>query len=174
MSKFQVFIHALRPSCRSKERKLLRHYFQISYGSGNKRRLHPWPRPCGRHPLSFQAPEAVLGLAGLAAGAVSVKRRRQSQRRMRLYRSKRRLERLEEGVRELPKSIIDIMPAGSRRTIYPALVKLILLANDAALKGYAVEEPEWLTKVRQYYALLGPATSPPKTLVVSDYEAVKL
>jgi len=124
--------------------------------------------------LAFQAPEAVLGLVGLAAGAASVKRRKRPQRRMRLYRSRRRLEKLEEGVRELPKNIIDIVPAGSRRGIHPELVRLILLTNDAALKGYAVEEPEWLTKVRQYYTLLGPATSPSKTLVVSEHEVVEL
>jgi len=125
--------------------------------------------------LSFQAPEAVLGLAGLAAGAVSIRRqRRQRQRRLRLYRSRRRLEKLEEGVRELPKNIIDVVPAGSKRGIHPELVRLILLSNDAALKGYAVEEPEWLATLRQYYALLGPAVSPSKTLVVSEHEVVEL
>jgi len=124
--------------------------------------------------LAFQTPEAVLGLTGLGAGIVSVKRRRRSQRRLRLYRSTRRLEKLEEGVRELPKNIIDIVPAGSRRAIHPELVKLILLTNDAALKGYAVEEPKWLSTLRQYYALLGPTISPSKTLIVSEHEVVEL
>jgi len=125
--------------------------------------------------LSFQAPEAVLGLAGLAAGAVTIKRKRGArQRRLKLYRSRRRLEKLEEGVRDIPKDIVDIVPAGSRRGIHPKLVSLILLANDAALKGYAVEEPEWLSRVRQYYALLGPASAPSKTLVVSEHEVSEL
>lgn len=125
--------------------------------------------------LAFQTPEVVLGLAGLAAGTVSIKRQKRAQKRqLKLYRSRRRLERLEEGVRDLPKNIIDIVPAGSRRSIHPEVVKLILLANDAALKGYAVEEPEWFATLRQYYALLGPATSPPKTLIVSEHEVVEL
>jgi len=123
--------------------------------------------------LSFQAPEAVLGLTGLAVWSVSIKRRKKArQRRLRLYRSKRRLEKLEEGVKEVPKAILDIVPAGSKRGIHPELVKLILLTNDAALKGYAVEEPEWLTTLRQYYALLGPSVSPNKTLIVSEHEVV--
>jgi len=124
--------------------------------------------------LAFRAPEAVLGLAGLAAGIASVKRRRRPQSRAKLYRSKRRLERLEEGVRELPKNVIDVVPAGSRRAIHPELVKLIMLADGAALKGYAVEEPEWLSRVRQYYALLGPVASPTKALVISEHEVAEL
>jgi len=124
--------------------------------------------------LSFQTPEAVLGLVGLAAEAVSVKKQRKPQKRLKLYRSRRRLEKLEEGVRELPKNIIDIVPAGSKRAIHPELVRLILLTNDAALKGYAVEEPEWLVTLRQYYTLVGPAVSLSKTLVVSEHEVVEL
>mgnify|MGYP001772490562 CR=1 FL=1 len=124
--------------------------------------------------LSFQAPEAVLGLTGLAAGTVSIKRRMRPQRRLRLYRSKKRLEKLEEGARELPKNIVDIVPAGSKRGIHPELMRLILLTNDAALKGYAVKEPEWLATLRQYYTLLGSAASPSKTLVVSEHEVVEL
>jgi len=124
--------------------------------------------------LAFQAPEAVLGLTGLAAGAVAVRRRRRAQRPLKLYRSRRRLEKLEEGVREIPKNIIDIVPAGSKRAIHPELVRLILLSSDAALKGYAVEEPEWFALLRQYYTLVGPAVSPSKTLVVSEHEVVEL
>jgi len=124
--------------------------------------------------LAFQAPEAVLGLTGLAAGAVAVRRQRRTQRLLKLYRSRRRLERLEEGVREIPKNIIDVVPAGSRRAIHPELVRLILLSNDAALKGYTVEEPEWFTLLRQYYVLLGPAALPQKALIVSEHEVVEL
>jgi len=124
--------------------------------------------------LAFQTPEVVLGLCGLAAGTVTIKRQRRAQRLLKLYRSRRRLERLEEGVREIPKNIVDIVPAGSRRGIHPELVRLILLSSDAALKGYAVEEPEWLTILRQYYMLVGSAVSPSKTLVVSEHEVVEL
>jgi len=125
--------------------------------------------------LSFQAPEAVLGLVGLAAGSISIKRGRSTrQRRVRLYRSRKRLEKLEEGVREVPKNVLDIVPVGSKRGIHPKIVELILLSNDATIKGYAVEEPEWLSIVRQYYTLLGPASTPSKTLVVSEHEVVNL
>ncbi|MGC9119452.1 MAG: secretion system protein, partial [Thermoproteus sp.] len=68
----------------------------------------------------FNAPGAVLGLMGLAVAGVKIVRAPKVAARARLvrrtYRSRRRLEELEEMTRSLSRvHIIDVVPAGSRR-----------------------------------------------------------
>jgi len=117
-----------------------------------------------------------LGLLGLATSMVKVARysRRVVSGRIRTYIARRRLARLEESVRTLPEKIIDIVPAGSRRAVHPLVVQMVAIANEAYIKGYAVEEPEWLSTVRHYLATLGPEAYADKTKVISEHEVVEL
>jgi len=117
-----------------------------------------------------------LGLLGLATSIVKVAKysRRVVGSRVKTYIARRRLAKLEESVRTLPENIIDIVPAGSRRAVHPLVVQMVSIANEAYMKGYAVEEPEWLSTVRHYLAALGPEASADKTKVISEHEVVEL
>jgi len=117
-----------------------------------------------------------LGLLGLATSTVKVAKysRRVVSGRIKTYIARRRLARLEESVRTLPENIIDVVPAGSRRAIHPLVVQMVAIANEAYMKGYAVEEPEWLSTVRLYLATLGPESNADKTKVISEHEVVEL
>jgi len=117
-----------------------------------------------------------LGLLGLSTAAIKIGRagKRVVERRVRVYRSQRRLAGLEEAVRTLPENIIDVIPAGSMRMIHPKIVWLVSLINDAYSKGYVVDEPRWFRTVRQYLAAVGPQYTADKTKVVSEYEIVDL
>jgi hypothetical protein len=121
-------------------------------------------------------PAISLGLLGLSVAAVKIGRagKRMVERKIRTYRSKRRLTKLEEAVRTLPDNILDVIPAGSVRAIHPKIVKLISLMNDAYSKGYSVEEPDWFRVVRQYLASVGPHYVADKTKVVSEHEIIDL
>ncbi|MEM4494021.1 MAG: hypothetical protein QXJ71_09770 [Pyrobaculum sp.] len=121
-------------------------------------------------------PTISLGLLGLITSAVRIGRagKRVVERRIRTYRAGRRLKSLEEAARSIPENIVDIIPAGSTRMIHPKIVELVTLVNNAAVKGYAVEEPPWFKAVEQYMAIIGPQVSATKTKVVSEYEVVDL
>jgi len=124
----------------------------------------------------LQMPVISLGLLGLSVAAMKIGKasKRVVEREIRIYRSRRRLTKLEEAVKTLPDNIIDVIPAGSVRAIHPKIVKLVSLTNDAYSKGYTIEEPGWFRVVRQYLASVGPHYVADKTKVVSEYEIVDL
>jgi hypothetical protein len=128
--------------------------------------------------LSFlmKMPAVSLSLLGLSVAAVKIGRagKRAVERRMRTYRSRRRLTKLEEAVRTLPENIIDVIPAGAVRAVHPKIVGLVSLINDAYSKGYTVDEPSWFRTVRQYLAAVGPQYTADRTKVVSEYEIAEL
>jgi len=128
--------------------------------------------------LSFltKMPTISLGLLGLSVAVVRIGRagKRAVERRIRIYRSRGRLTKLEEAVRTLPDNIIDVIPAGAVRAVHPKIVGLVSLINDAYSKGYTVEEPSWFRTVRQYLAAVGPQHTADRTKVVSEYEIVDL
>jgi len=128
--------------------------------------------------LSFlmKMPAVSLGLLGLSVAAVKIGRagKRAVERRIRTYRSRRRLTKLEEAVRTLPENIIDVIPAGAVRAVHPKIVGLVSLINDAYSKGYTVDEPSWFRTVRQYLAAVGPQYTADRTKVVSEYEIAEL
>ena len=127
--------------------------------------------------LSFlmKMPAVSLGLLGLSVAAVKIRAgKRAVERRMRTYRSRRRLTKLEEAVRTLPENIIDVIPAGAVRAVHPKIVGLVSLINDAYSKGYTVDEPSWFRTVRQYLAAVGPQYTADRTNVVSEYEIAEL
>jgi hypothetical protein len=121
-------------------------------------------------------PAILLGLLGLSVAVVKIgkARKRVVEREIRIYRSRRRLRKLEEAVRALPDNILDVIPAGSVRAIHPKIVELISLMNDAHSKGYSVEEPGWFKIVRQYLASVGPRYAADRTKVLSEYEIIDL
>ncbi|ACB38987.1 hypothetical protein [Pyrobaculum neutrophilum] len=121
-------------------------------------------------------PAVVLGLVGLSTAAVKMGRagKRVVERKVRTYRSRRRLAGLEESVRAIPENILDVVPAGSVRAIHPKIVGLVALINDAYSKGYTVEEPAWFKVVRQYLASVGPQYTADRAKVISEYEVVEL
>jgi hypothetical protein len=124
----------------------------------------------------LQMPAISLGLLGLSVAAVKIGKagKRVVERKIRIYRSRRRLTKLEEDVKTLPDNILDVIPAGSVRAIHPKIVELISLTNDAYSKGYSVEEPSWFKTVRQYLASVGPRYAADKTKVLSEYEIMDL
>jgi hypothetical protein len=124
----------------------------------------------------LQMPAISLGVLGLSVAAVKIGKagRRVVERKIRIYRSRRRLTKLEEDVKTLPDNILDVIPTGSVRAIHPKIVELISLTNDAYSKGYSVEEPSWFKTVRQYLASVGPRYAADKTKVLSEYEIMDL
>ncbi len=128
--------------------------------------------------LSFlmKMPAISLGLLGLSVAAVKIGRagKRAVEMRIRTYRSRKRLTKLEEAVRTLPENIIDVIPAGAERAVHPKIVGLVSLINDAYSKGYTVDEPDWFRTVRQYLAAVGPQFTADRTKVVSEYEIIDL
>jgi ABC-type siderophore export system fused ATPase/permease subunit len=117
-----------------------------------------------------------LGLLGLAVATVriGIAGKRVVEHRIKTYRSRRRLSKLEESVKTVPENIVDVIPAGSVRSIHPWIVNLVTLVNNAYAKGYAVEEPSWFRIVRQYLATVGPQFSADRTKVLSEYEITEL
>ncbi|MGC8972613.1 MAG: secretion system protein [Thermoproteus sp.] len=128
----------------------------------------------------FNAPGAVLGLVGLAVAGVKIVRAPKVAARARqlvrhTYRSRRRLEELEEMARSLSRvHIIDVVPAGSRRAIHPKVIQLLEIADKAREQGYQVAEPTWLREVRLYRRLLGSEFAPDEPTIVSDTEVFTL
>lgn len=120
-------------------------------------------------------PVVVLSLVGLSLAAVKISREGgKVVRRIRTYRSRRRLSKLDEVVKTLPQNIIDVVPAGSRRVIHPKIMAILSLVNEAYSKGYIVEEPNWFRDVRQYLASVGPNFAPERTKIISEYEIADL
>lgn len=126
--------------------------------------------------LLLNAPIAVLGLLGLAVAAYRVISRPQIKRpAMRTYRSRRRLEELEEMTRNLARiHIVDVVPAGSKRALHPKIVEMIEVADRAYSLGYHVEEPGWLKDARLYRRLLGSQFVPDEDVVVGETEVFPL
>jgi hypothetical protein len=117
-----------------------------------------------------------LGVLGLvtAVAKISTAGKRIIERRIKTYKSRKRLGKLEELVKTLPENIVDVIPAGSVRCIHPRIVSLVTFVNNAYARGYAVEEPGWFRIVRQYLATVGPQFSADRTKVLSEYEIVEL
>jgi hypothetical protein len=127
----------------------------------------------------FNAPGAVLGLAGLVVAGVKILRApkvaARARRLVRTYRSRRRLEELSEMARSLSRvHIVDVVPAGSRRAVHAKVIQLMDIADRAAQQGYRVDEPQWLKDVRLYRRLLGSEFSSDETTIVSDVEVFTL
>ncbi|MEM4438557.1 MAG: hypothetical protein QW680_07975 [Pyrobaculum sp.] len=121
-------------------------------------------------------PATVLGLLGLAVAAVKIGRagKKVVERKIVTYRSRRRLKKLEEAVKTLPENILDVVPRGGVRSIHPNIVNLVVLINNAYVKGYTIEEPSWFREVRRYLATVGPNFVADKTKILSEYEIVDL
>lgn len=118
----------------------------------------------------------VLGLLGLATAAIKIGRagKRVVEKKIRTYRSSRRLKRLEESIKTLPENIVDVVPPGGVRSIHPHIVGLVAMVNNAYSKGYVVEEPTWFRSVRQYLAAVGPNFVADRAKVLGEYEIVDL
>ncbi|ABL88244.1 conserved hypothetical protein [Pyrobaculum islandicum DSM 4184] len=121
-------------------------------------------------------PLVTLGLLGLSTAVVRMGKASKQivQKRIRTYKSLRRLSKLEESVKTLPENIIDVIPAGAVRAVHPKIASLISLVNDAYSKGYTVEEPHWFKIIRQYLATVGPLYTADRTKIISEYEVIDL
>ncbi|CCC81551.1 hypothetical protein [Thermoproteus tenax] len=126
--------------------------------------------------ILFNAPAAVLGLLGLTVAAVRIIRRPELRTwRQRIYRSRRRLEELEEMTKQLSRiHIMDLVPAGSKRAIHPKLVELVDMADKATSLGYQVSEPQWLKILRTYRRLLGSQFEAEATTIVGETDVFEL
>ncbi len=124
----------------------------------------------------LSAPAALLGLLGLSTAAYRVvKISRSRGLRSLVYRSRRRLQELEEMTRSLARvNILDVIPAGSRRAIHPKILELIDTAERARELGYKVEEPGWLRDAEVYRRLLGYQFVSSEITVVTDTEVFEL
>lgn len=128
--------------------------------------------------ISFllNAPAALLGLLGLSTAAYRVVKISSLRApRIRIYRSRRRLQELEEMTRSLARvNILDVVPAGSKRALHPKIVEMIEIAERARSLGYRVEEPGWLKDARTYRRLLGSQFVSDEDTVVGETEVFAL
>lgn len=125
--------------------------------------------------ILLSIPSVVLGLLGLSAGAVRTLRRPELRTwRPRMYKSRRRLAALEEMARRLPARIIDVVPAGSSRSIHPKLLEIMGTVERAAASGYSVSMPQWLEELVAYRKLLGYQFLATETTVVGETEVFTL
>ncbi|MFB6490373.1 MAG: secretion system protein [Thermoproteus sp. AZ2] len=132
--------------------------------------------------LSFllNAPSAVLGLAGLATAVVKLIRRRDLAAKLavpvrRTYRSRRRLDALEERTKTLSHiRIVDVVPAGSSRSIHPKLLEILDIVERAEALGYSAAIPRWLAELSQYRRLLGSQYMAREDVVVGETDIIAL
>lgn len=126
--------------------------------------------------ILLSTPSAVLGLLGLSVGAVRTLRRPELRTwRPRTYKSRRRLAELEEMTRQLSRiRIIDVVPAGSSRSIHPKLLEIADIVERAAASGYSVSTPQWLKELAAYRKLLGYQFMAAETTVVGETEVFTL
>ena len=124
----------------------------------------------------LDAPTALLGLLGLSTAAYRVVKTSRLRRfAVRVYRSRRRLEELEEMTIDLAHvRILDVVPAGSKRALHPKIVEMIDIAERARSLGYMVMEPEWLREARLYRKLVGSQFVPNEDVVVGENEVFPL
>ena len=124
----------------------------------------------------LNASTALLGLLGLSTAAYRVvKISRLRGFTIKVYRSRRRLQELEEMTHNLARvNILDVVPAGSRRALHPKIVEMIDVAERAYSLGYRVEEPDWLRDARLYRRLLGSQFVPNEDVVVGETEVFPL